>query len=65
MCLDRHKRVFLNEGKDRPRVNLNRQACREHLLEMITKRGVGVVRDSELKLEEMASMLVAWALMTT
>ena len=59
MCLDHHKRVFLNEGKDRDRVNLDRLACREHLLEMMTekgvsalksqgdyiKRGVGVVRD--------------------
>ena len=59
--LDRHKRVLLNEGKDRARDNPDRLACREHLLEMIAenfegvcalksqgddiKRGVGVVRD--------------------
>jgi len=66
--IDRHKRVFPNEGKDRARDNLDRLAYRrdrEHLLEMITEkgvsawkrrgeyinRGVGVVRQEELKLE--------------
>ena len=38
MCLDRHKRVFLNEGKDRVRVNLDHLACRKHLLEMIAEK---------------------------
>jgi hypothetical protein len=61
LCLDRHKRVFLNEGQDRARDNLDRLSCSEHLLEMTaenfedvsalknkgdyTKRGVGVVTD--------------------
>ena len=37
--LDRHKRAFLNKGKDRARDNLDRLACREHLLEMIAEKG--------------------------
>jgi hypothetical protein len=34
LCLDRHKRVFLNEGQDRARDNLDCLACSEYLLEM-------------------------------
>jgi len=33
LCLDRHKRVFLNEGKDSARDNLDRLACRERKVE--------------------------------
>ena len=46
-CLDRHKRVFL-EGKDRARDNLDRLACREHLLEMIAEKGVSGLKGKQL-----------------
>ena len=47
LCLDRHKRVFLNEGKDRARDNLDRLACREHLLEMIAEKDVSALKSQE------------------
>jgi hypothetical protein len=48
LCLDRHKRAFLNEDKDRARDNLDRLACREHLLEMIAEKGVSGFKGKQL-----------------
>jgi hypothetical protein len=42
LCLDRHKRVFLDEAQDRARDNLDRLACSEHLLEMTAENFEGV-----------------------
>ncbi len=47
LFLDRHKRAFLNEGKDRVRDNLDRLVCREHFLEMITEKDVSGLKGKE------------------
>jgi hypothetical protein len=55
LCLDRHKRAFLNEGKDRARDNLDRLACHEHLLEMI---GLSVFNGKQLFPHEMVQQVL-------
>jgi hypothetical protein len=58
LCLDRHKRAFLNEGKDRARDNLDRLACREHLLEMITEKGVSGLKGKQLFPHELVQQVL-------
>jgi Mg-chelatase subunit ChlD len=58
LCLDRHKRAFLNEGKDRARDNLDRLACREHLLEMIAEKGVSGLKGKQLFPHELVQQVL-------
>jgi hypothetical protein len=58
LCLDRHKQAFLNEGKDRARDNLDRLACREHLLEMIAEKGVSGLKGQQLFPHELVQQVL-------
>ena len=58
LCLDRHKRAFLNKGKDRARDTLDRLACREHLLEMIAEKGVSGLKGRQLFPHELVQQVL-------
>ena len=48
LCLDRHKRAFLNEGEKAKDDDEDRTACREHLLAIIEEKGVAALKGKQL-----------------
>ena len=59
LCLDRHKRAFLNEGKaNRHEDTPDRVACRENLLSLITEKGVAALKGKQLFPHELVKQVL-------
>ena len=59
LCLDRHKRAFLNEGKARAHEdNPDRAACRENLLTLIRDKGVAALKGKQLFPHELVQQVL-------
>jgi hypothetical protein len=58
LCLDRHKRAFLNEGKGRNSEDEDRTACRERLLEMIAEKGAAALKGKQLFPHEIVAQVL-------
>ena len=60
LCLDRHKRAFLNEAKGRkPRSeDEDRTTCRENLLQMIAEKGAAALKGKQLFPHEIVAQVL-------
>ena len=58
LCLARNKRAFLNEGKGRNAEKCDRQACRQHLLDLITEKGVAAPKGKQLFPHELVQQVL-------
>jgi len=59
LCLDRHKRAFLNEGKASAHEdNPDRAACRENLLTLIRDKGVAALKGKQLFPHELVQQVL-------
>ena len=59
LCLDRHKRAFLNEGKARAHEDdPDRAACRENLLTLIRDKGVAALKGKQLFPHELVQQVL-------
>ena len=59
LCLDRHKRAFLNEGKARAHEdNPDRAACRQNLLTLIRDKGIAALKGKQLFPHELVQQVL-------